>query len=199
MTPPSRDTQNPNSSTFIRAVIGGSVIPPPTPPARHDPAALWTVEHTFKIAPSGLGVGEARRWALSLTSTTCAARDELSLVLSELLGNVAVHADGGEVTITLAHSPAGLVGSLTHHQPPTADLPEIPTQIGNEISRLLDLDGPPDDEFISALADGGRGLFTIAALTARTTQTHRDAHSTTTRWTLDSCRCLTLTSPQASS
>ncbi|MEO3787172.1 ATP-binding protein [Actinocorallia sp. B10E7] len=134
-------------------------------------------------------MAEARYWALSLTAPTCDARDELALVLSELLGNVATHAGGGEVTLTLAHTPEGLTGNLVHHQPPADEVPKIPTQIGTEITHLLDLDDPADDALIEALAEGGRGLFTIATFTAGALHTHQDAHSTTTQWTLDSCRC----------
>jgi len=191
MTPASRDAHNPVSATLIQAIREGRVVPPHTPFTAlvpRDPAGPWIAEHPFKIHPSGEGVTEARRWALSLTSPTCAARDELALVLSELLGNVATHAGGGEVTLTVAHTPEGLTGNLVHHQPPTDEPPEIPTQIGAEIARLLD--DPADDTLISALAEGGRGLFTVAALTAGTLHTHQDAHSTTTRWTLDSCHCL---------
>ncbi|WP_344458279.1 ATP-binding protein [Actinocorallia aurantiaca] len=168
------------------------MVPPHTPFTAlvpRDPAGPWIAERPFKIDPSGEGVAEARRWALSLTSPTCAARDELTLVLSELLGNVATHAGGGEVTLTLAHTPEGLTGNLVHHQPPTNETPEIPTQIGTEIAHLLGLDDQADDTLISALAEGGRGLFTVAALTAGSLHTHQDAHSTTTHWTLDSCHC----------
>lgn len=192
MAPASRDAQNPSSPALIQAIREGRVIPPHTPftaLAPRDPAGPWIAERPFKIHPSGEGVAEARHWALSLTAPTCAARDELPLVLSELLGNVAVHAGGGEVTLTLAHTPQGLTGTLIHHEPPTDKAPEIPTQIGTEISHLLDLDDPADDTLIEALAEGGRGLFTVATLTAGTLHTHQDAHSTTTRWTLDSCHC----------
>ena len=202
MTPPSRDAQNSTSRTLVRGAFNGRAIPPRAPstsPPPHHPADSWTAERPFKIASSGMGVAEARRWALSLTAPTCAARDELALVLSELLGNIATHADGGEITLTLSHTSDGLTGSLVHHQPPIGEPPEIPTQIDTEITRLRDLDAPPDDVLISSLAEGGRGLFTITDLTAGTTRTHQDAYSTTTQWTLGICQCLTPTPPKATS
>jgi len=133
-------------------------------------------------------VGDVQRWALSFLPEACLVRDDLVIVLGELLGNVVVHGGGGEVTVTLTHGGGELVGNLVHHRPPSLWVSEVPEEIGGEVAALLDSE-EADDALIELLADGGRGLFCVAALTEDALQTHRYEERTVLRWVHRGCRC----------
>ncbi|ROO88098.1 hypothetical protein EDD29_5756 [Actinocorallia herbida] len=161
----------------------------------------WRREREPRRASSGRWIGDRRfalgerrvadvqRWALSLLDDECGGRDDLAIVLGELVGNVVVHGGGGTITVILMHGRDGLVGSLIHHKPPISWEPQIPDAVGDEISALLEISMEIDDTLIEGLADGGRGLFCVAALTAGKLETYRNADCSVLRWIHSECRC----------
>ncbi|WP_460362907.1 ATP-binding protein [Actinocorallia lasiicapitis] len=149
----------------------------------------WMAELDFTAAPET--VADILLWASTLIAEGCVPRDDLLIVVSELVGNIVEHGSNGGVTVTLSHSPEGLVASIVHHAPPPDDLPDIPRGIAAEINNLFALDDgePPDDELIAGLSENGRGLFTVAVLTGGSMKIAHDHDQTVLRWVHGDCRC----------
>ncbi|GAA3237025.1 ATP-binding protein [Actinocorallia longicatena] len=148
----------------------------------------WMAEQDFAAIPEA--VTDIRSWASALVAEGCIPRDDLLIVVSELVGNIVEHGNEGGITFTLSHSGEGLVASIVHHAPPPEDVPDIPLGIAAEIGGLFALgDERPDDGLIAGLSENGRGLFTVAVLTGGSMKISHDPDRTVLRWVHGDCRC----------
>ncbi|GAB3651848.1 hypothetical protein GCM10027589_08930 [Actinocorallia lasiicapitis] len=158
----------------------------PVPASIHHPAGRWLYESDFDLdQESGR---DLRRSAVALLAEGCAARDDLGLVLSELLGNIVIHGGGGRVSLSLFHGEGELLCRLVHHKIPATRGPAIPVAVAVEIAELLDVEAA-DDELISALSDGGRGLFCASVVTNGSLRTQPFEHRTVQSWRHEECGC----------
>jgi hypothetical protein len=142
-----------------------------------------------RIKASPEAAREARAWARSWLPETCAARDDLLTVLTELVANAAEHGGGGQATLVLLHTNEGVSGTLVHRSPPLTHQFDIPTASAEEFVQLSALNEEADDDLIGGLGESGRGLFVVNALCAQPARVTREAGCTVTRWRLEGCTC----------